>query len=89
MTVECQYCRRPEPGTCRVESRHTTSEGVVVYVRCACGRLQRHLVSTAEMRSWYRPAGADRIPAVTAAEPTLTVTAAGPAPEPDPAVTAA
>lgn len=55
MSIECQYCRRPEPGTCQVVSRHTTSEGVVVYTRCACGTLSRHLVSNAELRSWYRP----------------------------------
>ncbi|GAA4212027.1 hypothetical protein [Actinocatenispora rupis] len=67
MTVECQYCRRPEPGTCTLESRHTTSEGVVAYVRCACGRLHRHLVPTAELRSWYQPSDVEPTPAVTAA----------------------
>lgn len=71
MTVECQYCRRPEPGTCRVESRHTTSEGVLVYVRCACGRLQRHLVPNAELRSWYGTTTAAPAP-----EPSPAVTAA-------------
>ncbi|WP_212910389.1 hypothetical protein [Streptomyces sp. TS71-3] len=30
--------------TSTVVSRHTTSEGVVVWSRCACGRLQMALV---------------------------------------------
>lgn len=32
----------PQPGT--LLSRHTTSEGVVVWSRCACGRLRMDLV---------------------------------------------
>lgn len=55
MTIECQYCRRPELGACQLISRHTTSEGVQLYVRCACGRLQTYLVSNAELRSWFQP----------------------------------
>ncbi len=63
MTIECQYCHRPEPGHCELVSRHTTSEGVVAYIRCACGRLYRHQISTATLRSWYRPENPEPTPA--------------------------
>lgn len=69
MTVECQHCRRPDPQFFQLVSRHTTSEGVVVYARCACGALHRFLVGNAELRSWYHPnrVEPDPTPEVTAA----------------------
>lgn len=39
-TERCAYCGWPEAEPYEVVSRHDTSEGTVVYTRCACGRLQ-------------------------------------------------
>jgi hypothetical protein len=36
----CSRCGWPESEPFEVVSRHCTSEGVIVYARCACGRLQ-------------------------------------------------
>ncbi len=38
--LACRYCGWPEQETYEVVSRHRTSEGTVVYSRCACGALQ-------------------------------------------------
>ncbi|SNS46670.1 hypothetical protein SAMN05443665_1004170 [Actinomadura meyerae] len=38
--MECPRCGWPESDVYEVLSRHLTSEGVVTYTRCACGRLQ-------------------------------------------------
>lgn len=36
----CRRCGRPESQPFETVSRHTTSTGVIVYTRCACGLLQ-------------------------------------------------
>ncbi|MFD0776256.1 hypothetical protein ACFQZ2_20170 [Streptomonospora algeriensis] len=36
----CPDCGWPESEIYQVVSRHLTSTGMVVYTRCACGRLQ-------------------------------------------------
>ncbi|WP_219419431.1 hypothetical protein [Pseudonocardia nigra] len=39
-TMRCRHCGWPEQEPYEVVSRHVTSQGVIVYSRCACGRLQ-------------------------------------------------
>ncbi|GAA1771726.1 hypothetical protein [Streptomonospora arabica] len=39
-TQVCPDCGWPEEEIYQVVSRHPTSTGMVVYTRCACGRLQ-------------------------------------------------
>ena len=37
---ECPRCGWPRSEIYKVLSRHLTSEGVVIYTRCACGEVQ-------------------------------------------------
>ncbi|WP_157036251.1 hypothetical protein [Streptomonospora alba] len=39
-TQVCPDCGWPESEIYQVVSRHLTSTGMVLYTRCACGRLQ-------------------------------------------------
>ncbi|GAA5146280.1 hypothetical protein GCM10023321_05500 [Pseudonocardia eucalypti] len=39
-TQRCRRCGWPEAEPFEIVSRHETAEGIVVYTRCACGRLQ-------------------------------------------------
>lgn len=43
-TDVCQQCGWPDTEPYQTVSRHTTTEGLIVYTRCACGRLhvRRH-----------------------------------------------
>ena len=39
----CQVCAWPVAEPYEIVSRHVTSEGVVIYSRCACGEMQVRL----------------------------------------------
>jgi hypothetical protein len=47
----CPRCGWPTAEPFEVVSRHVTSEGTIVWSRCACGRLQVHRGSTLVLRS--------------------------------------
>ena len=49
MQDHCQRCGRLRMQSARVLSRHTTSEGVIVYTQCVCGLLD----------AWLYPLGAN------------------------------
>lgn len=59
----CPQCGWPDAQPYQVVSRHPTTEGVIVYSRCACGRLQVRradrvaIRQTAPARSTTDPAG--------------------------------
>lgn len=58
MTEEtCPSCGWPTAETYTIISRHATSEGVVVYSRCACGRLRATLYATAANAALRATAG--------------------------------
>ena len=38
--TECPGCSWPDSDVYEIVSRHLTSDGVVTYSRCACGRMQ-------------------------------------------------
>ncbi|MQA88079.1 MAG: hypothetical protein GEV03_26540 [Streptosporangiales bacterium] len=40
----CQHCGWPLEQPYEIVSRHLTSEGILVYTRCACGTLQARLL---------------------------------------------
>lgn len=39
----CQRCGRPRTQSATILSRHTTSDGVIVYTECVCGLLEAWL----------------------------------------------
>ncbi|OLT00365.1 hypothetical protein BJF90_35840 [Pseudonocardia sp. CNS-004] len=47
----CPRCGWPAAEPFEVVSRHVTSEGVITWSRCACGRLQVHRGSTLVLRA--------------------------------------
>jgi hypothetical protein len=47
----CPRCGWPTAEPFEVVSRHVTSEGVIIWSRCACGRLQVHRGNTLVLRS--------------------------------------
>lgn len=54
-TSTCPHCGRDESIEREVLSRHTTSEGIVSWTRCACGavqlRLRRHGTASDDVRA--------------------------------------
>jgi len=47
----CPYCGWPTAEPFQVVSRHVTSEGTLIWSRCACGRLQAHRSGTLVARA--------------------------------------
>ncbi|MFL1380195.1 hypothetical protein [Nocardiopsis protaetiae] len=50
MTSTCPHCGWPDSQPFRVMSRHTTTAGLTMWVRCACGSLQVREVGAAGVR---------------------------------------
>jgi hypothetical protein len=55
----CYTCGRPFSEEQPILSRHSTSEGIVAWVRCECGSLQ----------AWFRPYGESTGHLVASSEP--------------------
>jgi hypothetical protein len=51
----CPCCGWPTAEPYQVVSRHQTSEGTIIWSRCACGRLQVHRGATLVLRATARP----------------------------------
>jgi hypothetical protein len=47
----CQTCGWPIAEPYQIVSRHLTSEGVITWSRCACGRLQAHRGTSVVLRA--------------------------------------
>lgn len=45
MSSVCPYCGRPDAQTCQVVSRHATTGGLTVWMRCGCGSLQVRVIN--------------------------------------------
>jgi hypothetical protein len=55
-TVEsCPACGWPTAEPYEIVSRHVTSEGVITWSRCACGRLQVHRGASVVLRATSTP----------------------------------
>lgn len=68
-STTCHTCGRPIAEEQQILSRHSTSEGIVAWVRCECGALQAR----------FRPYGGSNEQLVASSEPAKPAGANGPA----------
>lgn len=63
---ECPECGWPEAETYEIVSRHWTTEGVIAYSRCPCGRLQVRRAGRIQLAGGGSPIGSDEAAASSA-----------------------